>query len=348
MTSPRTLGTGRQLTRLFLYYAVLFGVVWALHTFLPDVYDLLIRTTVGGEEAALSELFTGDARVNLEPPSQRTIGTVLAITGSLLLMLPVAWVYMMTKRLEGYDRSVVQTLIMLPIAIAGVVVIVQNSTALAFSLAGIVAAVRFRNTLKDTKDAVYIFVAIAVGLSAGVRALDVSAAVSVLFNVVIIGLWMTNFGNVYADQRRGGGSTTPARGLTGAGGDAGQTLGDPDLLAALAPRELDELAGRAQRLREHVRAGEGKDKKERPNAVVLVHAADTSAAQGVAEDVFEECAKLWELVEISPAKEGVTTLEYLIRKRKSVTPAELLERLKEQGGPDIVATEFRSLKGLKS
>ena len=56
---------------------------------------------------------------------------------------------------------------------------------------------------------------------------------------------------------------------------------------------------------------------------------------------------MWELVEIAPAKEGVTTLEYLIRKRKTVSSAELLERLKEQGGPDIVATEFRSLKGLK-
>jgi len=48
-----------------------------------------------------------------------------------------------------------------------VVLIVRDSVALAFSLAGIVAAVRFRNTLRDTKDAVYIFLAIAVGLAAG-------------------------------------------------------------------------------------------------------------------------------------------------------------------------------------
>ncbi len=347
MTSFRAHGTGGQLLRLFVYYAALFGIVWALRVFVPDIYDLLVRTTAGGD-AALGELLSGSAQVNLEAPQQRTIGTVLAITGSLALMLPVAWVYMMTKRLEGYDRSVVQTLIMLPIAIAAVVVIVQNSVALAFSLAGIVAAVRFRNTLKDTKDAVYIFVAIAVGLSAGVRALDVSASVSLLFNLVILGLWLTNFGNVYTDQRRGGGSTSTAAGLAGSGRGEAHALGDPELLEALAPDELDELASQAQRLREHVRAGEGKEKKERPNALVLVHAANAERAQTVSETVFEEYAKTWELIEVASPKEGVTTLEYLIRKRKPVSPTALLQRLKDEGTPDIVATEFRSLKGLKS
>jgi len=65
---------------------------------------------------------------------------------------------------KKYDRSVVQTLLILPIAVAATLVIVQDSLAVAFSLAGIATAVRFRNALEDTKDAVYIFVAIAVGL----------------------------------------------------------------------------------------------------------------------------------------------------------------------------------------
>ena len=57
----------------------------------------------------------------------------------------------------------VQTLVILPIVAAGVVFMVKNSLALAFSLGGIVAAVSFRNTLRDTKDAVYIFLATGVG-----------------------------------------------------------------------------------------------------------------------------------------------------------------------------------------
>ena len=78
--------------------------------------------------------------------------------------------------------------------------IVQANLALAFSLAGIVAAVRFRTTLEDTKDAVYVFLAIGVGVSSGVQALGIALVLSVLFNVVIVALWKTQFGNIYADQ----------------------------------------------------------------------------------------------------------------------------------------------------
>src|SRR5439155_593698 len=92
--------------------------------------------------------------------------TLLSMLTALLLVLPVAWVYMVTKRRSGYDQSVVQTVIILPMTVAGTVILVQNSLALAFALAAIVAAVRFRNTLKDTKDAVYIFLALAVGVAA--------------------------------------------------------------------------------------------------------------------------------------------------------------------------------------
>src|SRR5258708_35155626 len=82
---------------------------------------------------------------------------------ALLLVLPVSWVYMLTKQRSGYDQSVVQTVIILPMTVAATVILVQNSLALAFTLAAIVAAVRVRNTLKDTKDAGYIFLARALG-----------------------------------------------------------------------------------------------------------------------------------------------------------------------------------------
>src|SRR5437879_2824782 len=113
---------------------------------------------------------------------------------ALLLVLPVAWVYMVRKRRSGYDPSVVQTRIMLPMTVAGTVILVQNSLALAFALAAIVAAVRFRNTLKDTKDAVYIFLALAVGVAAGVFAPTVAAVMYVVFTAVVITLWPSNVG----------------------------------------------------------------------------------------------------------------------------------------------------------
>ncbi|MEM6810281.1 MAG: DUF4956 domain-containing protein, partial [Pseudomonadota bacterium] len=90
-----------------------------------------------------------------------------AMTGGLLLMLPVSWVYRSIHRDEVHDRSLDETTLVLPAVVAGIVVIVQHSLALAFSLAGIVAGVRFRRALTDTFDTLFILTAIGVGIAAG-------------------------------------------------------------------------------------------------------------------------------------------------------------------------------------
>jgi uncharacterized membrane protein YhiD involved in acid resistance len=102
--------------------------------------------------------------------------------------------YMRTKPKARYDSSLVQTVIVLPVVITGVVLIVRDSVALAFSLAGIVAAVRFRNTLRDTKDAVYIFLAIAVGIAAGVQSFSIAFVVSFIFALLVLVLWRFDVG----------------------------------------------------------------------------------------------------------------------------------------------------------
>ena len=113
--------------------------------------------------------------------------------GALALALPLAWVFVITRRRKGFSQSIVHTLIILPIAVAGIMVVVQNSLALAFGLAGI-AALRFRNTLDDTKDAIYLFVATGVGIAAAADQFDVGLALSFLFNATIVVLWWTNYG----------------------------------------------------------------------------------------------------------------------------------------------------------
>jgi hypothetical protein len=118
--------------------------------------------------------------------------------GSLVLMVPVSWAYMATR---GKPRkSMLRTIIALPIAVAGIVTIVQHSLALAFSLAGIVAGVRFRTTLKNTMDALFIFIAIGVGLSAGIEALEIGLVVTIFFNYVTLSLAGLDFGAASEDE----------------------------------------------------------------------------------------------------------------------------------------------------
>jgi hypothetical protein len=71
--------------------------------------------------------------------------------------------------------------LILPGIVAALVLVVQHSLALAFSLAGIVAGVQFRRALQDTFDALFILVAIGTGIAAGVRALEIAAVLTVFF-----------------------------------------------------------------------------------------------------------------------------------------------------------------------
>jgi hypothetical protein len=172
----------RSLLRLFAYYAALIAATLGLERVSPAVRSAVVAT-----EGAAS-------------PHHPALAVALAMLGAVALVIPVAWVYMLTKRRQRWDPSVVQTVILLPLAVAGIAALVRNSLALAFSLAGLAAAVRFRNTLKDTKDAVYIFLAIAVGLAAGVQSLELGFVVSGIFNAVVLVLWALNVGDIYAGE----------------------------------------------------------------------------------------------------------------------------------------------------
>jgi len=175
-----------------------FGLlVWGVIEWQPQWRELL---PVGG----LTDLFSASANQleiitnSVEQPSVRifeAITLALAIIGALLLMVPISWVYFITTRRKNIDRSFVQTIVVLPVIVAGIAMIVQHSLALAFSLAGIVAAVRFRFTLTEPAYALYIFSAITVGLGAGVSALDISFVVSVAFVYVSLILWRLEYGS---------------------------------------------------------------------------------------------------------------------------------------------------------
>jgi len=299
---------------LAAYYALLGLAVWLLVTLLPTLPQLLERFRELGV-LGVAAARRGRGLEDVAGPGAPALSqgewawvTLLSMLSALVLVLPVAWVYMLTKRRSGYDQSVVQTVIILPMTVGATVILVQNSLALAFALAAIVAAVRFRNTLKDTKDAVYIFLALAVGVAAGVFAPTVAAVMSVVFNVVVLSLWQFNVGNIYADR-----------------------LG----------------ADRAARLEPHLDAAADEKKKKRFNGALLIRAARLEPAQRATEALLEEQVKRWKLAEIVPSDRGTATLEYLVRLKDDAVAAALLDSLKAQGAPHIVAAEFRSLRGLE-
>jgi Domain of unknown function (DUF4956) len=345
------------IARLAAYYVLLGLAVLLLVTLLPGVRGLFERfqelSPVHGlvsKRGALEEAVNTPGPASLGATALGLI-TLLSMLGALALALPTAWVYMLTKQHRGYDQAVVQTVIVLPMIVAGTLILVQNSLALAFALGGIVAAIRFRNTLKDTRDVVYVYLVLGVGLAAGLYVPVVAAVMSLVFNTTVLVLWQLNVGNIYADQRALPIRLPFAAALVGPGGKTGEylALGDPKLLAALSPPELAEVAAGAARLRQYIEARASAKKRERFNGLCVVHATELEAAQHKLEAVLKERTSRWKLAELKPGDGGPATLEYLVRLEEDETrPATLLAELKARGAPQVVAAEYRSLKGMRT
>ena len=122
------------------------------------------------------------------------IPIVLALTLAFGVTLPVTWVYRWTRPQTKYSQSFIQALLVTPIGIALVVFLVKGSLTLALGLAGIVAAVRFRATMKEPMDAVYMLMAIGIGLAAGTQLTTVAYLSSLIFVGIVLAVWKSNYG----------------------------------------------------------------------------------------------------------------------------------------------------------
>src|SRR6185436_9950351 len=127
---------------------------------------------------------------------------LVAAATAVAFAIPVSITYTLTRRKEGYERSVVQMLIILPVLVAAIVLVVRGSLALAFTLGGIVAVVRFRATFRDVKDAVFGFAALAIGLAAGIHSIVIAAGMSLVFCILAISLWKMDVGDIRKDLAR--------------------------------------------------------------------------------------------------------------------------------------------------
>lgn len=177
------------------YYGVCVLLYFAFVVSLPGIRRYL---PVGGIEELMSG---GTGELELITSGGVAVGEglyagrlALAVLFAAVLMAPVSWMYFITTPQRRIDRSFAQTIIILPIIVAGIAMIVQNSIALAFSLAGIVAAVRFRFTLSESAHTLYIFCAIAIGLGAGISAIGIALVISVAFVYGTLALWWLDYG----------------------------------------------------------------------------------------------------------------------------------------------------------
>ena len=181
--------------RLAVYYTAVMGAATMLFYFFPEIDRLISIERARQIQGASLEPAgaVGAAQGTAFPRIETLIPVALSMLGALALSVPVAWVYLWTRPSQGNRAASAQTIILLPIAVALAVFLVKGSLALAFGLAGIVAAVRWRTTLAETTDAAFMFIIIGIGLAAGVQLLVVALIASLFFCAVALTVWHTGF-----------------------------------------------------------------------------------------------------------------------------------------------------------
>lgn len=201
------------LVLILMYYAFWVGAMAMLLKVFPPLREFFPVGGISDLVAAGPETFepvyssVGEAVLSPHGPFRLAFASV----GAIILAVPVSWAYFITSRARQIDQSFLQTILILPVVVTGISMIVLNSLALAFALAGVVAAVRFRFTLAQPSDAMYIFVAIAIGLGSGIGALGVATVISMAFVFSTLFIWKLEYGKTLSGPfltmmtRRGGG-----------------------------------------------------------------------------------------------------------------------------------------------
>jgi hypothetical protein len=212
--------------------------------------------------------------------------------------------------------------------VAAVSLLVRNNIGLAFSLAGIVAAVRFRTSLDDSKDAVFIFAVSALGLACGVN-IEFAAALSMLFSAIALGLWFTDFGRTPPDMEGARADLHMQRALAIANRTSQFVARvDREILEGLAPAQLDALAQRVRKRRGQVDPGESAW-----DCRIVVFVTD-DAGRPLVERILGERTKGYEFTR-AEFLDGKTRLSYNVRTRKALRADELAQVIARDGLPYV-------------
>src|SRR5436190_533605 len=118
---------------------------------------------------------------------------LLSMLVSFVLCQLIAAVYSWTFRGLSYSRGFVISLALTGVVATLLMLAIGNSVARGLGLLGTLAIIRFRSTLRDVRDMMFIFASLAVGISVGVQAFMVAVVGAILFCLFVLHLTFAPF-----------------------------------------------------------------------------------------------------------------------------------------------------------
>ena len=124
--------------------------------------------------------------------------SIFDIAGNMLVAficgIIIAVVYRMTYNGPSYSPTFVNSLVLLAMITAVVILTIGNNLARAFGLVGAMSIIRFRTAVRDVQDIIFIFFSLTIGMAAGVGLTLVAVMATLVVCAVILLLVATNFG----------------------------------------------------------------------------------------------------------------------------------------------------------
>ena len=119
---------------------------------------------------------------------------LVSILLAFALAQAVASVYMRTFRGLSYSRTLVQAMALASIVTCMLMLAIGNSIAAGIGIAGGLSIIRFRTTMRDPRDMVFVFTALAAGIASGLQAYAAAITGTAVFLVAALALDFTAFG----------------------------------------------------------------------------------------------------------------------------------------------------------
>jgi len=110
--------------------------------------------------------------------------------------LAIATLYRYTYQGFTYSTDFVNTLIIITMVTAIVIMVIGNNLARAFGLVGAMSIIRFRTALKESRDIAFVFFGLAAGMAAGAGNLMIGMVAVPMICLIILLLHWTTYGKV--------------------------------------------------------------------------------------------------------------------------------------------------------
>ena len=113
---------------------------------------------------------------------------------AIVIAVIISQIYKQTHRGMNFELSFMSTLVLLAPIVAVVMLFIRGDLVLSLGLIGSLSIIRFRTPIKDTRDMVFLFWTIAVGLGCGTLNWTVVIISTIFISIVIIGLYFMKYG----------------------------------------------------------------------------------------------------------------------------------------------------------